>query len=402
MNVDKIRADFPILQRKVKGKPLVYFDNAATSQKPKQVIDAMHDYYLNYNANVHRGVHQLSEEASQAYEQAHEKVGKLINAELEETVFTRGTTDSINMVAAGLANTVEAGDEIVVTGMEHHSNLVPWQQVAKMKNAVLKVIPLTDDGRIEERAIADTVTGKTKIVAATHMSNSLGTINNVQLMSKIAHENDALTVIDGAQSVPHFPVDVKKLDVDFLAFSAHKMLGPTGIGGLYGKKKLLEELHPASFGGGMIREVTEQDASWADLPWKFEAGTPPIAAGIGFGAAADYLLNIGMQHIHDHERKLTIKALDVLNKDTIDVYGPAADHRGGVVTFNVKGVHAHDVSSLLDDEGIAVRGGHHCNMPLMKKLGIQGSVRASFYLYNTEEELDVLNNALGKVAKVFS
>ena len=398
---ETIRKDFPILRRKVHGKQLIYFDNAATSQKPKQVIDAMDFYYRNYNANIHRSIHQLGEEATAKYEEAHEKVAGFIHADsYENIVFTKNTTESLNLLAYSLTDGLKKGDEIVISQMEHHSNFVPWQQLAKQRNLKLKFIEIDGEGNLDEESIKNNITKNTKIVSLTHVSNVLGTINDVEEIAKISHENGALFVVDGAQSVPHLPVDVKKIDADFYCFSGHKMLGPTGIGVLYGKKELLERMQPFLYGGEMIREVTFDDTKFNDLPWKFEAGTMNIGEGIGLGAAIDYLKNVGMKQIQNKDIKLVQYAMDKIKgiKGTT-TYGPK--ERGAVVSFNIAGVHAHDVSQILDSDGIAIRAGHHCCMPLMSILKVPATARASFYLYNTEEEIDKFIGALGKVKKIF-
>ena len=401
-NTEKIRKDFPILARKIhKNKPLVYFDNAATSQKPKQVIDAMDFYYRNYNANIHRSIHQLGEEATAKFEEAHEKVAEFINADsMEDIVFTKGTTESLNLLAYSLTSKLNAGDEIAITQMEHHSNFVPWQQLAKQRNLKLKFIEIDKDGNLSAESVNRNITKKTKIVSVTHVSNVLGTINPIKDIAKIAHENGALMIADGAQSVPHMKVDVRNLDVDFYAFSGHKMLGPTGIGVLFGKKELLEKMQPFLYGGEMIREVKFEGTTFNDLPWKFEAGTPNIAEGIGLGAAVDYLQEIGMEKIRQRDKEITSYAIKQLMKiDGVEIYGPK--DRGAVVSFNVKGIHAHDVSQVLDSEGVAIRAGHHCCMPLMSVMKVGSTARASFYLYNTENEVDVFIKAIHKVKKVF-
>lgn len=402
LDVEKIRKDFPILNVKVHGKPLVYLDNAATTQKPRVVIDAVKDYYENYNANIHRSIHKLGEEATAAYEEAHSKVANFINAEFEETVFTKSTTEGLNLLAYSLTNDLKAGDEIVISQMEHHSNFVPWQQLALKKKLKLNFIEIDENGLLKEDSINENITDKTKIVSLTHVSNVLGTVNDVKEIGKIAHENDALFIVDAAQSVPHIPVDVKKIDCDFLAFSGHKMLGPTGIGGLYGKKELLQGMEPFLYGGEMIKEVTFEQTKFNDLPWKFEAGTMNIAQGIGLGAAIDYLNKIGMKNIENYENELVSYAMKRLSEiKEIEIYGPDADKRSGLVAFNVKDVHAHDTATILDGDGIAVRAGHHCAMPLASVLGIAASARASFYLYNTKEEIDKLAEGINKVIKVF-
>ncbi len=402
LNAERIREDFPILKRKVYGKPLVYLDNAATTQKPRQVIQAMNDYYEAYNSNVHRAVHRLSQEATAAYDDAHEKVVDFIGAEgMEEVVFTKNTTESINIVANSLPQLLklQKNDEIVLTQMEHHSNIVPWQQAAKRTGAKIRYIEVDSNGELKLQQLRQTIGKKTKIVAFTHVSNVLGTINPAKEIIAAAKEAGALTVVDAAQSVPHMPVNVKELGCDFLAFSAHKMLGPTGIGVLYGKKELLEKMEPALYGGDMISEVSFEDAKWNELPWKFEAGTPNMAGAVGLAAAVDYLQKAGMENIHVHERMLTKKAFERLQEiEDLTIYGPEAEKRGGLVAFNVNGVHTHDVSAILDAEGIAVRGGHHCAMPLARLLGVSGTTRASFYLYNTTEEIDKLTDALEMVA----
>lgn len=402
MDIEKIRKDFPILQRKIHDKPLVYLDNAATSQKPRQVIDTISDYYNSYNANIHRGIHRLSEEATLEYEKAHEKTAKFIDAEgMEEVIFTKNTTESLNLLAYSLAQGLKKGDEIVLTQMEHHSNIVPWQQIAKQRGLRVSYIRISKEGKLDGKSINESITKKTKIVSAAHISNVLGAINPVKEIAKIAHENNALMVVDGAQSVPHMKADVKELDCDFLAFSGHKMLGPAGIGVLYGKKELLEKMPPFLYGGGMIREVNFDGATFNDLPWKFEAGTPNIEGGIGLGAAIDYLNETGMKKIWRHGRELTVYAMEKLNEiGGVCIYGPK-DERGALVSFNIDGIHSHDVSEILDSEGIAIRAGHHCCMPLMKLINVQGTARASFYLYNTHKEIDKLTEGIKKVKKVF-
>ncbi|MDN4072325.1 cysteine desulfurase [Fictibacillus terranigra] len=389
MNAQEVRKLFPILHQEVNGKPLVYFDSAATSQKPVPVIEAIEKYYREYNSNVHRGVHTLGTRATDGYEGAREKVRRFINAKsTQEVIFTRGTTTSINTVAAsyGLANLSE-GDEIAITPMEHHSNIIPWQQVAKKTGATLKYIPLKEDGSIDLQDVENTVTEHTKIVSVMHVSNVLGTINPVKEIAAIAHKNGAVMVVDGAQSTPHLNVDVQDLDCDFFAFSSHKMCGPTGIGVLYGKKALLNQMEPVEFGGEMIDFVDLYESSWKELPWKFEGGTPIIAGAIGLGAAIDFLQQIGLDNIHRHEEELAKYAMERMSEiDGITIYGPK--DRAGIVTFNIEGVHPHDVATVLDAEGIAVRAGHHCAQPLMKWLKASSTARASFYLYNTKDEID--------------
>jgi cysteine desulfurase / selenocysteine lyase len=400
INIEKIRKDFPILNVKVNSKPLIYLDNAATSQKPKQVIDAIKDYYENYNANIHRSVHKLGEQATEAYEDAHKKIAKFINADFEEVIFTKSTTESINLLAYSLTDTLKEGDEIVISVAEHHSNFVPWQQLAKKRNLKLKFIEINKDGTLNEDSIKENITNKTKIVSITHISNVLGTVNNIKEIAKLVHENNALLIVDAAQSIPHMKVDVKELDVDFLAFSGHKILGPTGIGVLYGKKELLEDMQPFLYGGEMIKEVTFENTKFNHLPWKFEAGTMNIAQAIGLGAAVDYLTEIGMENIWQHDQELVNYAYEKLDEiKEIEIYG--SKERSSLISFNIKGVHAHDTAQILDGEGIAVRAGHHCAMPLASKLGITASARASFYLYNTKEEVDKLVEGIYKVIKVF-
>lgn len=404
-DVEAIIKDFPILNEKVNGKRLAYLDSTATSQKPQQVIDALEDYYKRYNSNVHRGVHTLGSLATDGYEGARETVRRFIHAPyFEEIIFTRGTTASINLVAHsyGDAN-VEAGDEIVVTQMEHHANIVPWQQLAKRKNATLKFIPMTDSGELTLEAVKETITDKTKIVAVAHVSNVLGTINDVKSIAQIAHEHGAIISVDGAQSVPHMKVDVQDLDVDFYSFSGHKMLGPTGIGVLYGKRELLNQMEPIEFGGDMIDFVGLYESTWTDLPTKFEAGTPLIAQAIGLKAAIEYLENIGFDAIHAHEAEITAYAYEKMSEiEGIDIYGPDKDKRAGIITFNLKDVHPHDVATTLDTEGVAVRAGHHCAQPLMKWLNVSSTARASFYIYNTKEDVDQLVEGLKQTKEFFT
>lgn len=403
MNIHEIRKQFPILDQKVNGKQLVYFDSAATSQKPIQVIETLERYYKEYNSNVHRGVHTLGTKATDAYEGAREKVRKFINAKsMEEIIFTRGTTTALNTVAAsyGLEN-VKEGDEIVISYMEHHSNIIPWQQVAKKTGATLKYLPLQLDGTISLEDVRQTVTPNTKIVSIMHVSNVLGTINPVKEIGAIAHENGAIMIVDGAQSAPHMKVDVQDLNCDFYALSAHKMCGPTGVGVLYGKKELLNNMEPIEFGGEMIDFVDLQESTWKELPWKFEAGTPIIGNAIGLGAAIDFLEEIGLHNIEKHEHELAQYALEGLSEvDGVTIYGPK--HRAGLVTFNIEDVHPHDVATVLDVEGIAVRAGHHCAQPLMKWLKASSTARASFYLYNTKEEIDTFVESLIKTKEYFT
>ncbi|MGM0747606.1 MAG: cysteine desulfurase SufS [Bacillota bacterium] len=403
MNITDIREQFPILHQQVNGHDLVYLDSAATSQKPRAVIEAVDQYYNHYNSNVHRGVHTLGTKATDGYEGAREKVRKFINASsMQEIIFTKGTTTSLNMVALSYARAnLKQGDEIVITYMEHHANIIPWQQAAKATGATLKYIPLQEDGTLSLEDVKQTVTSNTKIVAVSHVSNVLGTINPIKEIAKIAHDNGAIIVVDGAQSTPHIKIDVQDLDCDFFALSSHKMCGPTGIGVLYGKKALLENMEPAEFGGEMIDFVGLYESTWKELPWKFEAGTPIIAGAIGLGAAIDFLEEIGLDKISRHEHKLASYALERFRQlDGVTVYGP--EERAGLVTFNLEDVHPHDVATVLDSEGIAVRAGHHCAQPLMKWLDVSATARASFYLYNTEEEIDKLAEALQKTKEYFT
>ncbi|MED1171614.1 cysteine desulfurase SufS [Bacillus inaquosorum] len=403
MNITDIREQFPILHQQVNGHDLVYLDSAATSQKPRAVIETLDKYYNQYNSNVHRGVHTLGTRATDGYEGAREKVRKFINAKsMAEIIFTKGTTTSLNMVALSYARAnLKPGDEVVITYMEHHANIIPWQQAVKATGATLKYIPLQEDGTISLEDVRETVTSNTKIVAVSHVSNVLGTINPIKEMAKIAHDNGAVIVVDGAQSTPHMKIDVQDLDCDFFALSSHKMCGPTGIGVLYGKKALLENMEPAEFGGEMIDFVGLYESTWKELPWKFEAGTPIIAGAIGLGAAIDFLEEIGLDEISRHEHKLAAYALERFRQlDGVTVYGP--EERAGLVTFNLDDVHPHDVATVLDTEGIAVRAGHHCAQPLMKWLDVTATARASFYLYNTEEEIDKLVEALQKTKEYFT
>lgn len=406
MKYSEVRQYFPILDQEVNGHPLVYLDSAATSQKPVQVIEALDRYYREYNSNVHRGVHTLGTRATDQYEGAREKVRKFINApSTEEVIFTRGTTTSLNTVAAsfGRAN-LEEGDEIVISYMEHHSNIIPWQQIAKEKKAVLKYIPLQKDGTIDLEDAQNTITSKTKIVSIMHVSNVLGTINPIKELAAIAHQNGAIMVVDGAQSAPHMKIDVQDLNCDFFAFSAHKMCGPTGIGVLYGKKELLEDMEPVEFGGEMIDFVGLQESTWKELPWKFEAGTPIIAGAIGLGAAIDFLNEIGPDEILAYEHRLAAYGMEKMSSVAgLKIYGPEqAEQRAGVITFNLDDVHPHDVATVLDAEGIAVRAGHHCAQPLMKWLDVSATARASFYLYNTEQDIDRLVDGLVKTKEYFT
>lgn len=406
----EIRKDFPILQRKVNnGKPLIYLDNAATTQKPKQVVDALSDYYLRYNANVHRGIHTLSEEASEKFEQSHQIVSDFLNAKYEEVIFTKNTTEGLNTVAYGLEPYFRKGDEIAVTRVEHHSNLVPFQQLARRTGASLRFIELDDYKTIDLNSAEKIISDSTKLVAFPHMSNVLGTITDVKKITQIAHDHGAKVLVDGAQSVPHLKVDVKELDVDFLAFSGHKMLAPMGTGGLYGKEEELELLHPMLFGGDMISTVSYEDAKWNRLPYKFEAGTPNVGGSIALAEAIKYLERLGMDKVRKIEHYLTEYALNRLEElDFVQVYGPSADQRGGVVSFNVTGgdggffVHPHDVSQVLDDHGVAIRAGHHCAEPLMRAMELPATSRMSFYIYNTKQEIDIAIEAIEEVNSLFN
>ncbi|MGM9988671.1 MAG: cysteine desulfurase [Bacillaceae bacterium] len=403
MNVQEIRRYFPILNEKVHDKSLVYLDSAATSQKPIQVIEAVDNYYRTANSNVHRGVHTLGTKATDAYEGAREKVRKFINAKTyEEIIFTRGTTTALNTVASGYARQyLQPGDEIVISYMEHHSNIIPWQQVAKATGAILKYIPLTEDCRIDLEEAKKVITDKTKIVSIMHVSNVLGSINPVKELGAVAHQHGAIMVVDGAQSAPHMRIDVQDLDCDFYAFSGHKMCGPTGIGVLYGKKHILENMEPIEFGGEMIDFVDLYESTWKELPWKFEGGTPIIAGAVGLGAAIDFLEEIGLENIEKHEHELAQYALQQLSTvDGVTIYGPK--ERAGLVTFNIDDVHPHDVATVLDVEGIAIRAGHHCAQPLMRYLNVSSTARASFYLYNTKEEIDEFVAGLIKTKEYFT
>ncbi|KIH71602.1 cysteine desulfurase [Salinicoccus roseus] len=403
MNAKDIRKDFPILDQQVNGNDLIYFDTSATSQTPSPVIDAMTAYYEAYNSNVHRGVHTLGTKATDGYEQARMKVRSFINAKrFEEVVFTRGTTAAINLVARSFGDMViEPGDEIVVTEMEHHANIVPWQELAKRTQAELKFIPMEADGTLTMENVEATIGEKTKIVAITHVSNVLGTINDIKAIAEVAHRNDAYIAVDGAQAVPHMSVDVQDLDVDFYAFSGHKMLGPTGIGVLYGRSELLDDMEPIEYGGDMIDFVDLRTSTWTDLPVKFEAGTPMIAEAIGLAAAIDYIEDIGPEAILEYEQELVNYALERMRSvEGIEIYGP--ESRAGLITFNLSDVHPHDLATALDSEGVAVRAGHHCAQPLMKWLGVSSTARASFYIYNTTEEIDSFIESLKRTKEFFS
>lgn len=401
----KIRADFPVLDQIVNDEPLIYLDNAATTQKPQAVLDVLNHYYLHDNANVHRGVHTLAERATAEFEAARKKVQQFIHANSnKEIIFTKGTTDSLNIVAQSYGEFIQPGDEIVISKMEHHANLIPWQQLAKRKQAVLRYIPLTADGHLDVQAAKTIINEKTAIVALAQVSNVLGTVNPVKEMAQLAHQHQAIMVVDGAQAVAHMPVDVQDLDCDFYCFSGHKMCGPTGIGVLYGKQALLEKMEPVAFGGEMIDFVDLYESTWTDLPWKFEPGTPNIAGAIGLGAAIDYLENIGMQTIHEYEQAIVADLLPKLQQiDGLTIYGPQnpAEHTA-VIAFNLDHLHPHDVASALDMQGIAVRAGHHCAQPLIKELGCFATARASFYFYNTKEEADQLVAAILATKEFFA
>ncbi len=405
-DIVRIRADFPILDQEAHpGKRLVFLDSAASSQKPRQVIDAMTAYYTHDHANVHRGIHTLSERATDAYEGAREKIRAFINARSHrEIIFTRNTTESINLVAGswGRAN-LGPGDAVVLSVMEHHSNIVPWQIVAAERGFTIRYIPVTSTGELDLDAYAAFLRDDpVKLVSVMHVSNVLGTVNPVAAMIQQAHEAGALVMIDGAQSVPHLAVDVQALDVDFLAFSSHKMAGPTGLGVLYGKRALLEEMPPYMGGGEMIRRVTLEGSQWNDLPHKFEAGTPAIAEAVGLGAAVDYLSALGMDKVLAHERIIVEYAMDRLAEvPGLTIYGPDTDRRNGVTTFSLKDMHAHDLAQLLDAEGVAIRAGHHCAMPLHQHLGVPATARASFYVYNTKADVDALVEAIYNARKLF-
>ena len=417
IDVEAIRADFPILDRKVGGDvetpgegpeddtPLCYLDNAATSHTPDQVVETISGYYRGYNANVHRGIHQLSQEASVAYEEAHDAVADFVGAGgREEIVFTKNTTERENLVAyAWGLNELGPDDSVVMTEMEHHASLVTWQQIAKKTGAEVRYIRVDEQGYLDMDHAAEVIDDSTAMVSVVHVSNTLGTVNPVAELADMAHDHDAYIFVDGAQSAPTRPVDVKSMDADFFAFSGHKMCGPTGIGALYGKEAILEEMSPYLYGGDMIRRVTYDDSTWEDLPWKFEAGTPSIAQGIAFAAAVDYLEAIGMDAVQAHEELLAEYAYDRLTEfDDVTVYGPPGDDRGGLVAFNLDSVHAHDLSSIVNEHGVAIRAGDHCTQPLHDKLGAAASARASFYIYNTREEIDRLMDALDGARDLFA
>jgi cysteine desulfurase/selenocysteine lyase len=400
-----IRKDFPIFGQKAHGKPLIYLDSTATTQKPVAVLEALDHYYRTYNANIHRGVYAIAEEATKRYEEVRAKVARLLNARSShEIVFTRGTTESINLVsnAWGRAN-VGPGDVIVLTEMEHHSNMVPWQMLAQERGAVIRYIPIDGKGTLDLTGLDALLRGPVKIVSLAHMSNVLGTVNPVAEIARKAHAVGALVCVDAAQSLPHRGVDVRELDCDFLAFSAHKMLGPTGIGGLYAKRVHLDAMPPFMGGGEMIREVKLEGSSWNETPWKFEAGTMNIADTIAFGTAIDYIEKIGFAAIAEHSRELTVETMRMLGEiPGVTIYGPPAEERGGIVAFTLDDIHAHDVATVLDHEGVAVRAGHHCAMPLHKKLGVAATTRASFYVYNVPSDITALVEGVRKAKHLFS
>jgi cysteine desulfurase / selenocysteine lyase len=405
-SAEEIRLDFPILSRRVHGKPLVYLDSTSSSQKPNAVIEAMSAYYATTHANVHRGVYEISEEATAKMEKARVKVARFINArQSKQIIFTRNTTESINLVAYSWGNAnIRAGDLIVLTGLEHHSNLVPWQLLARRSGARLEFVPISDDGLLRLDVYAQLLQQQPKLVAFAHMSNVLGTINPAQDMIALAHAAGAVVLLDAAQSVPHLAVDVQALDADFVCFSSHKMLGPTGIGVLYGRRDLLEAMPPFMGGGEMIRTVGLRASTWNDLPWKFEAGTPAIAEAIGLGAAVDYLNALGMEQVAAHEQEITTYAMEQLRQvPGLTIYGPEASRRGGVISFTLGDIHPHDLASILDQEvGVAIRAGHHCAQPLMERFGLSATARASFYVYTIKQDIDILLQGLHKALEIFN
>lgn len=405
LNVHRIRKDFPILNRKIKGKPLIYFDNAATTQKPLSVIDAIRDYYMNYNSNIHRAVHQMAEEATHAYEATREKVARFINSSADEIIFTRNATEAINLVshAWGYDN-IHKDDKIIITEQEHHSNIVPWQILCNRTGASLNYIEVDRCGYLDMDCYEKILrTKNTGLVSVSEMSNVLGTIVPIRKIIKIAHGQGIPVLVDAAQSVPHMQVDVQATDCDFMVFSAHKMLGPTGVGILYAKKKILESIHPFISGGDMIKEVHKFETTYNDIPYKFEAGTPNIADVIGFGPAVDYLSRLGMDKVRDHEIELTKYAMEAMKYiKGMTIYGPAdTKNKGGVISFNLGDIHPHDLATILNDHGIAIRSGHHCAQVLMEKFDLSATSRASFYIYNTREEVDKFINALNEARRLF-
>ena len=405
VNSYELRNDFPIFKKKINGKELVYLDNASTTQKPYSVINSITDFYSNYNSNIHRAVYQLAEEATTLYEQSRKKIANFINVRPEEIVFTRNTTESINLIAHSWARTnLKKDDGVAITELEHHSNIVPWQILSQEIGTRLEYVGIDENGFLDLEYLIELISSKkVKLVSLSHMSNVLGTIVPIERIIKIAHENDILVLVDGAQSVPHMPVDVKNMDCDFLVFSAHKMLGPTGVGVLYAKKELLEKMRPFMGGGDMIKEVFKFHTNYNEVPYKFEAGTPNIADVVGFGAAIDYLQKIGMENIRKHEIDLTEYALEsILSINHLTVYGPRdPNYRGGVISFNIADIHPHDLATIMNDHGIAIRSGHHCAQVLMQRLDVPATSRASFYIYNTKEEIDKFVNAIKEAGRIF-
>jgi cysteine desulfurase/selenocysteine lyase len=405
VNSYELRNDFPILRKKINGKELVYLDNASTTQKPNSVIDAITDFYTNYNSNIHRAVYQLAEEATALYEKSREKIANFIDVSPEEIIFTRNTTESINLIAHSWARTnLKKDDGVAITELEHHSNIVPWQILSQEIGTRLEYVGIDENGFLDIEYLIDLISSrKVKLVSLSHMSNVLGTIVPIERIIKIAHENDIPVLVDGAQSVPHMPVSVKKLDCDFLVFSAHKMLGPTGVGVLYAKKEFLEKMRPFMGGGDMIKEVFKFHTNYNEVPYKFEAGTPNIADVVGFRAAIDYLEKIGMENIRKHEIDLTEYALEsILSMKYVTVYGPRdPNYRGGVISFNIADIHPHDLATIMNDHGIAIRSGHHCAQVLMQRLDVPATSRASFYIYNTKEEIDKFVNAIKEAGRIF-
>jgi cysteine desulfurase/selenocysteine lyase len=405
VNSYELRNDFPIFRKKINGKELVYLDNASTTQKPNSVIESITDFYTNYNSNIHRAVYQLAEEATALYEQSREKIANFINVRPEEIIFTRNTTESINLIAHSWARTnLKKDDGIAISELEHHSNIVPWQILSQEIGTRLEYVGIDDNGFLDLEYLIDLISSKkVKLVSLSHMSNVLGTIVPIERIIKIAHENNIPVLVDGAQSVPHMPVDVKKMDCDFLVFSAHKMLGPTGVGVLYAKKEFLEKMRPFMGGGDMIKEVFKFHTNYNEVPYKFEAGTPNIADVVGFGAAIDYLEKIGMENVRKHEIDLTEYALkSILSMKYVRVYGPRdPNYRGGVISFNIADIHPHDLATIMNDHGIAIRSGHHCAQVLMQRLDVPATSRASFYIYNTKEEIDKFVNAIKEAGRIF-
>jgi len=405
VNSYELRNDFPIFRKKINGKELVYLDNASTTQKPNSVIESITDFYTNYNSNIHRAVYQLAEEATALYEQSREKIANFINVSPEEIIFTRNTTESINLIAHSWARTnLKKDDGIAISELEHHSNIVPWQILSQEIGTRLEYVGIDDNGFLDLEYLVDLISSKkVKLVSLSHMSNVLGTIVPIERIIKIAHENNIPVLVDGAQSVPHMPVDVKKMDCDFLVFSAHKMLGPTGVGVLYAKKEFLEKMRPFMGGGDMIKEVFKFYTNYNEVPYKFEAGTPNIADVVGFGAAIDYLEKIGMENVRKHEIDLTEYALkSILSMKYVTVYGPRdPNYRGGVISFNIADIHPHDLATIMNDHGIAIRSGHHCAQVLMQRLDVPATSRASFYIYNTKEEIDKFVNAIKEAGRIF-